>query len=161
MNDSPLVIGLGELKTSNREEDVLITYSLGSCVGLSLYDPRVKVGGLVHCMNPDSRVDAKKARTQPCLFTDLGVVALLESLFSKGASRRSLVAKVAGAACIHGRSAGVNVGEKNYVVLRKVLWKNNILIAEQDVGGSFARTLSLYIGTGETRVKCDRKVNVL
>jgi len=146
---------------SNNAEDTLITYSLGSCVGLSVYDPQAGVGGLIHCMLPLSRIDPAKARTTPCMFTDTGIPALLRVVYALGASRKRLVLKVAGAASVLHDNGLFKVGERNYAVLRKVLWKNNILIDAEDVGGSSARTMILEMATGRTLIKAHGEVREL
>lgn len=147
------VVGIGDLKTTRQPGDVLITYSLGSCVGLSLYDPVAQVGGLAHCMLPLSKIDPRRAEVNPGRFTDTGVVTLLQMLFDQGAERKRLVAKIAGAARLLDEKGVFKIGERNQIVLRKVLWKNNILIAAEDVGGTAARTMSLYMDSGRTTIK--------
>ena len=141
------------MKVTHCREDVLVTYSLGSCVGLSLYDPRAGVGGLVHCMLPLSKMDEQKARNNPTMFTDSGVLALLQAVFDLGGERKNLVARVAGGAMLLDEKRIFCIGERNYTVLRKVLWKNNILIAAEEVGGSTPRTMTLYMATGKTTIK--------
>ncbi len=146
-------VGISEMKVSNQPGDVIVTYSLGSCVGLVLYDPIIRVGGMIHCMLPLSRIDPDKARANPYMFTDTGVPALLQAILDLGASRKRLIAKVAGAAAPLNDNSVFKIGERNYVVLRKVLWKNDILISSESVGGTIARTLYLYIENGRTLVK--------
>jgi chemotaxis protein CheD len=145
------------MSVSNKPEDVIVTYSLGSCVGLALYDPEARVGGMIHCMLPLSRIDPEKAKKNPCMFTDTGVPKLLQAVLEMGATRRRLVAKVAGAAAPLNDNSVFKIGERNYVVLRKVLWKNDILIASEQVGGTVARTLFLHLDTGRTVVKSGGK----
>jgi chemotaxis protein CheD len=147
------VIGIAEMQVSNRREDVLVTYSLGSCIGLTLYDPQAGVGGMIHCMLPLSKMDEGKARANPTMFTDTGVLTLLQSVFNMGAERKNLVAKVAGGAMLLDEKGLFRIGERNQAVLRKVLWKNNILIASEEVGGTIPRTLTLYMADGRTTVK--------
>jgi chemotaxis protein CheD len=147
------VIGIADMKVTNRMDDVLVTYSLGSCIGVSLYDPVARVGGMIHCMLPLSKIDPAKASHSPLMFTDTGVSMLLQAVFDMGAERRNMTAKVAGGAMILDEKGLFRIGERNYVVLRKVLWKNNILIASEDVGGSIARTLTLRMATGITTIK--------
>ncbi len=146
-------IGISEMKVSNRPDDVLVTYSLGSCVGLALYDPVARIGGLVHCMLPLSSIDPVKARNSPCMFTDTGVPALIQEMLNLGAMKNRLVAKVAGAASLLDEKGTFKIGERNYIVLRKVLWKNNILIVADDTGGTIPRTVYLYVDTGRTTIK--------
>ncbi len=146
-------IGISEMKVSDRPEDVLVTYSLGSCVGLTLYDPVARIGGMIHCMLPLSKIDPAKAASNPCMFTDTGVPALMTALLQMGAQKQRLVARVAGAARLLDDQNTFKIGERNYIVLRKILWKNNVLIAAEDTGGNKARTLYLYLDTGRTMVK--------
>ncbi len=146
-------IGISEMAVTNGAEDVLITYSLGSCLGISLYDPVAKVGGMIHCMLPLSKVDRDKARKKPAMFVDTGVPALLQQLFELGAKRNRLVVKVAGGARVFDKDDHFKIGERNYTILRKVLWKNSILIDGEEVGGTVARTMSLEMADGTTRIK--------
>lgn len=151
------VIGIAEMKVTNIPEDVLVTYSLGSCVGVSLFDPQARVGGMIHCMLPLSKIDAAKAEANPSMFTDVGVPNLIQAVFDLGADRRRLVAKVAGAASLLDEKGLFRIGERNYTVLRKVLWKNSILVAGEDVGGAASRTMHLYMDSGRTTIKSGGK----
>lgn len=87
------------------------------------------------------------------MFTDTGVAALLTAVFELGAERRTLVAKVAGAASLLDDKGFFKIGERNHTVLRKMLWRNNILIAAEHVGGSQARTMYLHMATGRTTLR--------
>lgn len=146
-------VDIADMKVTREQGDILVTYSLGSCVGLSLYDPVVGVGGMIHCMLPLSSIDPEKANLRPFMFVDTGVTALLTSLFGMGAQRQHIVAKVAGAGSPLGQEETFRIGQRNYTILRKLLWKNNILINSEDVGGSKARTMYLYMQDGRTTVK--------
>lgn len=148
-----IIVGVADMRYSDRQDDVIITYSLGSCIGLTLYDTGIRIGGMVHCMLPLSKIDAAKAEANPFMFIDTGVSAILQTLFDMGAQRRTLLAKVAGGAQIMDDKGMFNIGERNNTVVRKVLWKNNILISGEDVGGTVPRTLSLDIATGRTILK--------
>ena len=148
-----VTVGISEMYVSNNPDDLLVTYSLGSCVGLSVYDPKVRVGGLIHCMLPLSKIDPAKAAAKPQMFVDKGLPALLQAVYDLGATRRNLIAKVAGAAKLLDERGAFRIGERNYTVLRKLLWKNDILIAAEDVGGSIARTMYLHMDTGCTTIK--------
>lgn len=154
-------VSVAEMQTSNVASDVLVTHSLGSCVGLSLYDPIARVGGLIHCMLPLSKIDPEKARTNPQMFVNTGVPALLQSMFDLGAERKRLIAKVAGCARLLDKKMLFKIGERNHTVLRKILWKNDILIAAENVGGAVPRTLYLHMNTGTTILKTyDREVEL-
>ncbi len=149
-------VGISDMKVSDDESDILVTHSLGSCIGLSLYDPDIRVGGLVHCMMPVSKLDPVKAAANPLMYTDTGVTALLKALFDRGANRKRLIVTVAGAASLLDDKGIFKIGERNYAILRKMLWKNDILISKEDVGGNIVRTMYLYMDTGTTVIKRSR-----
>lgn len=144
------------MKVSNSTDDILVTYSLGSCVGVTLYDPVARIGGMVHCMLPLSKTDPEKAKNKPAMFTDTGVSALIQTALDMGAQKQRLIIKVAGAAQLMDENGTFRIGERNLTVLRKVLWKNNIIIAAEDVGGTIARTVFLHMDTGQTVVRSQR-----
>lgn len=152
-----ITIDISDMKLSNNRDDILVTYSLGSCAGLTLYDPVAGVGGMIHCMLPLSKIDPEKAKLKPHMFVDTGVAAMLGELYAMGAQRQNLIAKVAGAGSPLGKEETFRIGQRNYTILRKFLWKNNILIDKEDVGGSKARTLFLYMEDGKTTVKSEGK----
>ena len=142
------VVGISEMKASDRPEDILITYSLGSCIGLALYEPRLRIGGLIHCMLPLSTLDPERAVERPCMFTDTGVLLLIGAMLDMGAKSENLVAKVAGAASLLDNSPSFSIGERNQVILRSLLRKHQIAIAAEATGGNRARTMSLHLKTG-------------
>lgn len=147
------VLGISELIASKTPGDVLITYSLGSCIGLTVYDPVVRVGGMIHYMLPLSKIAPDKAKTKPGMFGDTGIPLLLRRVLELGASKERLVVKAAGGSELLDQNKIFNIGERNYLVLRKLLWKNNMLIDSEDIGGNYSRTLRLDIDTGHTTVK--------
>lgn len=147
-----LVVGIADMKFSNHPDDVLVTYSLGSCVGLVLYDPEACVGGMVHCMLPLSRTDPVQAKSNPAKFTDTGVSTLLQTIYDMGGRKDRLIAKVAGGGAARNENM-FRIGERNYTVLRKILWKNDILLAGEDVGGNKPRTMYLHMTDGRTIIK--------
>lgn len=155
------VVSIGEKLVSRDPADVLITYSLGSCIGISAWDPEAGLGGLIHCMLPLSSADPEKAQANPCLYVDTGVAALLDEMFDQGASKEQLIIKVAGASSILDPKGIFRVGERNYTVLRKILWKNNILIKAEAIGGDQPRTMALEVGSGNTTIRSNGKVNIL
>jgi len=145
---------MAETRISADPRDVLATFSLGSCVGLALYDPEARLGGLIHFMLPLSSIDPARAQTNPHMFADTGVPALIQGMLDLGARKERLVATVAGAANLIGEQGSFRIGERNYIVVQKLLWKNKIPIAAEDTGGTAARSLSLYVDSGKTMVRC-------
>lgn len=142
------VVGISEMKVSSRPDDILITYSLGSCIGLALYEPRLRVGGLIHCMLPLSNIDPERAVERPCMFTDTGVPLLIGALGDLGAKTENLIAKVAGAASLLDNGGYFSIGNRNQVILRTLLRKHQIAIVAEETGGNRARTMSLHLDNG-------------
>ena len=132
-----------------RDADLIVTHALGSCLGLVVHDPVERVGGLLHAMLPLSKINPAKAEANPYMFVDTGVPMFFQKLYSLGATKQRLVVKVAGGANVQG---GDNdrfaIGKRNFIVLKKIFWKNGVLIESDDVGGSHARTMYLEIGPG-------------
>ena len=95
-----IVVGIADMKFSNNPDDILVTYALGSCVAVVIYDPLMKVGGLLHYMLPDSSLDANKARENPGMFADTGVKLLFKSCYTLGAEKKRIITKVVGGASI-------------------------------------------------------------
>lgn len=148
-----VIVGISEFVVSTDPTERLVTYSLGSCVGLALHDPVAGVAGLLHAMMPTAKADPAKAAITPAMYTDAGSMALLQAMFDRGATRANIVAKVAGAASQVDSKNLFRIGERNHMVLRKVLWKNGILIAGEDVGGAISRSIYLDVASGITTLK--------
>lgn len=147
-------IGVGDGTVAAGGDFVFVTFALGSCVGLTLWDPQARVGGMLHSQLPVSYGHEARAAEHPFLFTDVGVAELLRELYKLGGSKRRIVAKLAG--CAERTTQAKNsfrVGQRNLAVARRVLWKNDIVIAGEDVGGDVPRTLYLDMGNGETIVR--------
>lgn len=150
---SRIVVGVPDMKVSGDVEDMLITYALGSCIGVAVYDPRVKVGGLLHFMLPDSTLDLNKAKKTPAMFADTGIPLLFKSCYKLGAEKKRMIVKIAGGANILDNADYFRIGQRNITALRKIFWKNNVLIDGEDTGGDRNRTVSLDISTGKVVVK--------
>ncbi|MCX6907596.1 MAG: chemotaxis protein CheD [Verrucomicrobia bacterium] len=148
-----IVVGLGDMAVSDCPGEMLVTYSLGSCLGVTFYDPVLRVGGMVHCMMPLSQIDGDKAREKPCTFVDIGVPRLIEEMFKRGCRKKDLVTRVAGAARMMDSANFFRIGERNHAVFRKIMWKNGMFIHAEDTGGEQARTLLLEIATGRALVR--------
>jgi len=148
-----VVVGVGDYKISAGPQEVLVTYSLGSCLGVSAYDPRARVGGLLHYMLPDSRINPEKALTQPAMFGDTGMALFLNKLFALGATRRTLEVKLAGSSKVLKEGEFFDIGRRNLLMAKKLLWKNNLPVLGEDTGGESSRTLRLRMVDGRTLVK--------
>lgn len=148
-----IVVGMADMQVTNDPEAILITYALGSCIGVTLYDPWAKVGGLLHFMLPESKLDRQKAQAKPCMFADTGIPPLFQEAYRLGAEKKRLQVKVVGGSQIMDDSGFFNIGKRNYIALRKIFWTNNVLLQAEDVGGNVNRTLRLEMKSGRVWVK--------
>ncbi len=148
-----VVVGLGDMAISDSPDEVLIAHSLGSCLGVTFYDPVLRVGGMAHCMLPLSRIDKDKVQEKSCMFVDIGVLKLIEEMFGRGCCKNDLTVRVAGAARVMDSANFFRIGERNHAVFRKIMWKNGMFIRAEDIGGDRARTLRLEIATGRVVVQ--------
>ncbi|MGA3282032.1 MAG: chemotaxis protein CheD [Smithella sp.] len=148
-------VGVADLKISGDAEDLLITYALGSCLGITVYDIRLKRAGLLHCMMPDSSIDRSKAAGNPYLYVDSGMKVMLNKFSINGSRKHDLIIRVAG-----GSSSKENeeedffqIGRRNFVSLRKYLWNEGLILKAYDVGGYGSRTVTLEVENGKMLIK--------
>jgi chemotaxis protein CheD len=147
------VIGVADMAISNNAGESLITYSLGSCIAVVIYDPTVKVGGMLHYMLPEASLDPEKAKRIPAMFADSGIPALFKQSYQYGAKKTNMIVKVVGGAQILDENGVFNIGKRNYLALRKLFFKNNVMIAAEHVGGNVNRTVRLEMATGQVVLK--------
>jgi chemotaxis protein CheD len=145
------IVSVADLKVSSRRGDAIITHALGSCLGITAHDPVARVGGLLHAMLPDSSVDPGKALEHPCMFVDAGVLRLFEECLKAGAEKSRVMVRAAGGATSQGDHAGeiFQIGRRNFVMLRRVLFNNGIPLEAYDVGGTDCRNMRLDVDTGD------------
>lgn len=143
------VVAVGDMKIGS-ESDTIVTHALGSCLGLMVYDPVAKVGGLLHAMLPLSKINLEKAEVNPHMFVDTGVPVLFKALYHIGGQKNRMIIKAAGCGNPLGKNEMFKIGERNYTVLKKLLWKNNILLKTEDVGGAASRTVHFNVTNGQT-----------
>ena len=148
-----IVVGVSDMKVSKDPESVLVTHSLGSCIGVAVYDPIVRAGGLLHFMLPDSTLDSVKAKKNPSMFADTGIPYLFKSVYKLGGNKRRMRVVVAGGAHVNNREDFFNIGKRNFMAVRKIFWKNNVITNYHCVGGNSNRTLKIFIKDGHIFIK--------
>lgn len=148
-------VGLADFRISSAREDIIITHGLGSCLGVSIYDPVSHVGGMIHLMLPLSSIDPEKAKDRPFMFVDTGLPKLFINCYELGACKdRIIVTATGGANPLRTNGSNLfNIGERNFIILKKLLEKNNVNLAACDVGGTQSRTMSLEIATGKVTLE--------
>lgn len=146
-------VGMADLNIA-KSPDSLTTLGLGSCIGLTLYDPVTKIGGLVHYMLPDST--KLKNNSNIAKFGDTGIRELYKKMIEKGASPTRMVAKIAGGAKmfeVSGLSSVGNVGERNAEEAKIILKELKVRLVAEDTGLNYGRTVVLNCENGEYLIK--------
>jgi len=140
---------MADCRIGDAPGQVLATYALGSCIGLAVHDAKAGVGGLLHFMLPDSAIDSERGRENPWMFADTGIPMLLDRLCARGASKRRLTVRAAGGASMMDQENVFDIGRRNYLAMRKILWKAGVMVHGEAVGGIRSRTVRLEIGSGK------------
>lgn len=152
-------VGMADFKVS-RSPATIISYGLGSCIGVSLYDPQTKIGGLLHIMLPDSK--QSRATDNPAKFADTGILLMLDEVLKMGASRSRLVAKMAGGAQMFAFANATDVmrvGSRNVAASKEILQKLGIRLVGEDTGANYGRTVQIDLTNGVYTVKTIDKGN--
>ena len=147
-----LTVGIADMKILQWNGE-LITYALGSCIGICLWDPTIRLAALIHIMLP---INMEPGRKNTMKYADTGIKETLAQLVAKGARKERLVAKIAGGAKmfeVAGNSNLGNIGARNIECVKLNLKKENIRIMAENVGGSVARTLSFFPADGHGQIK--------
>jgi chemotaxis protein CheD len=146
-------VGIAELKVAGKP-DRLITLGLGSCVGVTLYDPITRVGGLLHIMLPDSTQFSNV--TKPAKFADLGIPLLVSEIRRNGGRINNLHAKMAGGAQMFSglnEKFVLNIGERNAIMARQILKSLGIKVVADELGGNRGRTMILDTMSGQVFIR--------
>ena len=146
-------VGMADLNIC-KSPDVITTLGLGSCIGLTMYDPVTKIGGMVHYMLPDST--QVRNNENIAKFADTGIDELLKKVVAAGASRQRLVAKIAGGAKMFettGVSAIGHIGARNAEAAKQILKQKGIRLIAEDTGLNYGRTVELHCETGDFHIK--------
>ena len=141
-------VGIGEFSASSDTDSLIKTYALGSCVAVIIYDSENKVGGMIHIALPDSEINMEKAERHPSYFANTGLPLLFKKMNELGAKRKSSWIKMAGGASVIKSCESFDIGKRNVLSVRKILWNKKLGIKKEDVGGNHSRTVSLNIENG-------------
>jgi chemotaxis protein CheD len=142
-------VGIGELAVSRNPNHVIKTMALGSCVGVMIHDPKSGSAGLLHIALPDSSINLKRAKEKPGSFADTGIPTLLRAMRKVGYDGKSrLIVKLAGGASIMDPNNTFNIGKRNILAVKKILWGYRLGAVGEDLAGSISRSVSISISTG-------------
>ncbi|MCX7713067.1 MAG: chemotaxis protein CheD [Chthoniobacterales bacterium] len=147
-----IVVGVADMKVSNDPDAILVTYALGSCLGVTMHDGTKKIGGLLHVMLPDSKQHANGA-SRPAMFVDTGVPLLLQSMLDAGAKRENIRCKVFGGAQLLSADEFFRIGAQNVDAFYKISKELGLKVDVWEVSGRVNRTIRLLNRTGEVCVR--------
>jgi chemotaxis protein CheD len=143
-----VVVGVADCRVTRDTASSIITYALGSCIAVTIHDPVAQVGGMLHLMLPESSLDPVKAEKNPYMFADTGIPLLFRQAYGEGADKKRLVVRVAGGAQVMDSAGVFNIGKRNCLAVRKVLWRAGVMIKTEVVGGNDSRTVRLEMESG-------------
>ena len=153
MSKRRIIVNVSDARVSGSPSDMLVTYSLGSCIGVCLYDPGTNVGGMLHYQLPNSRMDPERAKAKPFMFADTGMRILVEKLVSMGAKKKRMQIRIAGGASMDTGPKGFDIGKRNHLAFRRIMWKNGMFVDSEDVGGFSPRNVYMDLADGTVTVK--------
>ena len=151
--DGNIVVGISDLQVAKAPKTI-VTYALGSCVGICLYDSSSKVGGLAHIMLPNSLTGTQPINKMK--YADSAIPELIRQMEQKGAIRRNLVAKIAGGAQMfegNSNSRIAQIGKSNTQAVKEVLQSQNIYLKSEDTGANYGRSVFMNLENGSVTIK--------
>jgi len=149
-----IIVGVSDMKVSNDPDGLLVTYSLGSCIAIAVFDPVAKVGGLLHYMLPESSLDSAKAAANPFMFADTGIPRLFKSVYGLGGIKGRMRVIMVGGSQVLDQKGFFNIGKRNEMAARKLFHRNNVVIDFAQTGGNSNRTIRLAVKDGKCWLKC-------
>jgi len=148
-----IVVNISDCCVTRGGDGTLVTYSLGSCIAVAMYDAAARCGGLLHFQLPSSTLDANKARKNPYMFADTGMAEMLRRFQSLGGEPKRARVWIAGAAQMMDDTGVFAIGKRNHAAIRKILWQNGILLDSEQVGGTAPRNVYLRMSDGAMTIK--------
>jgi chemotaxis protein CheD len=155
-----LVVGIGEFAVTGSPAASIVTHALGSCIAVCIHDPQAGVAGLLHFLLPESRVNPERARQQPAAFADSGIPLLFKAAYAIGLDKRRCKVTLVGGAEVTAMagSGSLNVGKRNLLAARSILWKNGVLVNGEATGGTIPRSVSLSAADGRVEISSGREI---
>jgi chemotaxis protein CheD len=158
---SILLVGVGGLAASNRQGEIIKTIALGSCVGAVFHAPRHRAAGLIHIALPDSGINPELAAQRPGYFADTGIPLILGQMSRYGCPPGQLSVKLVGGAAIMDPDNNFNIGRRNLLAVKKILWRYGLDPVGEDVGDNFSRTVAVDVATGVVTITSPGRKNMV
>ena len=152
------VVRIADLKVSADPQTTLVTYALGSCIAVTLYDPGKRMGGMLHFLLPELQDDYSGSQKSPLAYANTGFEILLKKMLELGAVKPHLIAKAVGGAQLLGQAHIMDVGQDNYQALLKALKRHGLSLNAEEVGGDYSRTAMLEIDSGTVTIRAQKRV---
>lgn len=148
------ILGVGELGATNIPGETIKTFALGSCIAVILMDPATKCIAMDHIALPDSAVSPERAQEKPGHFADTGIPALLDEIkkFGSRGDGRGFIVKLVGGATVMDPNNTFNIGKRNALAIKKILWSFGMGAAVEDVGGQISRTVEVDVREGKVKI---------
>jgi len=149
-----IILGVGDYDVTNTPGQQLKTLGLGSCVAVIILDPVSRCIAMDHVALPESKISPDRARQKPGYFADTGIPALLEAMKRTGAGKnhQKMIVKLVGGANVMDPNNTFNIGKRNVLAIKKILWKYGMGPLAEDVGGRISRTVTVDVDTGRVHV---------
>lgn len=149
-----MILGIGDYGATCNPAQVIKTIGLGSCVAVVCADPTANIAAMIHVALPDSSASPDRKAEKPGYFADTGIPALFDSLRQVGwrEGQGKLTIKLAGGATIMDPNGTFNIGKRNLLAIKKILWSAGIGPIAEDVGGNISRTVTVSAETGAVMV---------
>ena len=148
-----VTVGVADMKVVNNAGSSIVTHALGSCIGVTVYDPVAKIAGMLHFMLPSGKNNEQKALEKPMMYGDTGIPLLFHKCYDLGAQKSRMIVCAAGGAEIMNDGGKFRIGARNRTCMRQIFWKNNILLSADETGGNISRTLYIDCDTGAVTVR--------
>lgn len=156
-----IVLGVGDYGASNTPGDDVKTFALGSCVSVILLDPKTRTVGMAHVALPDSSINKAKATEKPGYFADTAIPALLTHMAKFGCDPRGkgMVVKLCGGANVMDTNDTFQIGKRNALAIKKILWSFGMGAVSEDLGKNYSRTVSISVSAGQVMLSSPGKPN--
>ena len=156
-----VILGVGDFGASNTPGVDVKTFALGSCVSVIFLDPKTRTVGMAHVALPDSAINQAKATEKPGYFADTAIPALLAEMAGLGCDKRGrgIVVKLCGGANVMDTNDTFQIGKRNALAIKKVLWSHGMGPVAEDLGGTYSRTVTVSVSAGQVMLSSPGRPN--
>ncbi len=149
-----ILLGIGDYGSSKVSGEIVKTLALGSCVAVVFLHPKARAVGMIHVALPESKIDPQKGKEKPGYFADTGIPALIDQMKKLGCngSNKDFIVKLVGGACVMDPNNTFNIGKRNIVAIKNILWSLGMGAVAEDTGGHISRTVEVDVDLGKVKV---------